>query len=243
MRSREQTTLLVKASLDLHPAVIADLPLRGEWRALNTPAERVPSHGTDWFGQRYAYDFVRMDEKGARYGEHGLARQFLGAVPVDRFYCWAQPVYAAFGGRVLAVGEGWPDRARVNAIRELVRSNVAPPRPLPHDWRPLLGNFVMIEGDEGVAVYAHLRRGSIAVDPRDVVAAGSPIGQVGNSGNTSMPHLHFQVMDDPDPFRARGVLCTFRNLERWDGRRWIPAPDGVPALFERVRAPADSRAL
>jgi len=38
-------------------AAVLDFPLRGEWRALNTPAARVPSHGTDFFGQRYAIDF------------------------------------------------------------------------------------------------------------------------------------------------------------------------------------------
>ena len=50
--------------LDFTAAAVVDFPLRGEWRAVNTPAERVPSHGTDYFGQRYAYDFMRFDATG-----------------------------------------------------------------------------------------------------------------------------------------------------------------------------------
>jgi hypothetical protein len=43
--------------------VVVGLPLRGEWVAVRTPAHRIPSHGTDRFGQRYAFDFVRSDHR------------------------------------------------------------------------------------------------------------------------------------------------------------------------------------
>lgn len=46
-------------------AIVVDFPLRGEWTAYHTPAEKVPSHGTDQLGQRYAYDFVRFDRPPA----------------------------------------------------------------------------------------------------------------------------------------------------------------------------------
>ena len=63
---------------ELDAAVVVDLPLRGEWTVERTPAHRIPSHGTDLFGQRYAFDFVRTDH---RHGFHlhpaGAARLLI----------------------------------------------------------------------------------------------------------------------------------------------------------------------
>ena len=222
--------------LDLAQAVVVEFPLRGEWRALNTPAERVPTHGTNYFGQRYAYDFVRLDPAGTRYSPRAVLWQFAAAVPAAAFFAWAQPVHSAFAGRVIAVGDGWPDRARVNSAWELLRATLRPPHPAGRDYRPLTGNFVLVEGEPGVALYAHLQRGSTLVRAGDQVASGQPLGAVGNSGNSTMPHLHFHVMDGPDPLAAAGRLCAFRDYERFDGSTWVRVAAGVPGLLERVRA-------
>jgi hypothetical protein len=221
--------------LDLADAVLLDFPLRGEWCALNTPAERIPSHGTDYFGQRYAFDFVQLDSGGHSH-PRGLLRQLVGVLPASAFYCWGQPVYSAGTGRVLAAGDGWPDRRRVNGIWELVRGLWIGARPSGADYRPLTGNFVLIEGAAGVALYAHLRNGSVAVTAGERVGTGTLLGSVGNSGNSTMPHLHFHLMDGPDPMVASGVLCAFRRYERFDRGAWEPVDRGVPGPFERVRA-------
>jgi hypothetical protein len=55
-------------------AVVVEFPLRGEWVAVRTPAHKIPSHGTELFGQRYAFDFVRPDKR------KGLHLQPAGAV-------------------------------------------------------------------------------------------------------------------------------------------------------------------
>ena len=44
-------------------ALVLEFPLRGEWMAPNTPGKKIPSHGTDQLGQRYAYDFWQVDWK------------------------------------------------------------------------------------------------------------------------------------------------------------------------------------
>jgi hypothetical protein len=49
--------------LELDDPVVVELPLRGEWSVERTPAYRIPSHGTDLLGQRYAYDLVRTDHR------------------------------------------------------------------------------------------------------------------------------------------------------------------------------------
>jgi hypothetical protein len=54
-----RTSVVARGELDA--PVVVDFPLRGEWTVERTPAARIPSHGTDGFGQRYAYDLIRAD--------------------------------------------------------------------------------------------------------------------------------------------------------------------------------------
>jgi hypothetical protein len=222
--------------VDLTPLAVVDFPLRGEWRALNTPAERVPSHGTDYFGQRYAYDFARLDADGFRFRSGSVLRHLLVGVPASQFFCWEQPVYSAFAGRVVAAGDGWPDRQRINGVWELVRATLFAPAVIGRDYRPLAGNFVLIEGTPGVALYAHLREGGVHVHVGQELASGEVIGAVGNSGNSTMPHLHFHLMDGADPLKAGGLPCAFRGYERYVDGSWVAVDGGVPRRFERLRA-------
>ena len=43
--------------------LVLEFPLRGEWNAPHTPGTKIPSHGTDLLGQRYAFDFWQIDGK------------------------------------------------------------------------------------------------------------------------------------------------------------------------------------
>ena len=229
------------AAAELSTAALLDFPLRGEWHAINTPAERVPSHGTDYFAQRYAFDFVRMDPTGTWYYEGAsrtLLRHLTLGVPASMFFCLDQPVHSAFAGRVLASADHWPDRDPVRLLGELARTTFVPPTiHRGGDYRPLAGNYIIVEGTDGIALYAHLRAGSVRVREGQRIASGDVIGHVGNSGNSTMPHLHFHLMDGPDPLEASGLPCAFRGYERWTGTEWRSVPRGVPALFERVRGP------
>jgi hypothetical protein len=72
-------------------AVVVEFPLRGEWRATSTSAQQIPSHGTNFFAQRYAYDFVRMDSSG---------NWFLSSIGK----CTSAPFYIGYsGGKVLCL--------------------------------------------------------------------------------------------------------------------------------------------
>jgi Peptidase family M23 len=224
--------------LDLSEAVVVDFPLRGEWVAINTPAHRVPSHGTDYFGQRYAFDFVQMNAKGA-FSPHSLGRQLAVGLPAPAFHCWDQPIHSAFAGTVITAADGWPDRRYVHGLWELVRATFIAPflsTPRDSDYRPLAGNHVLVAGEPGVGFFAHLRMASLRVGVGERVTTASVIGAVGNSGNTTMPHLHFHVMDQADPLRARGVFCAFRSYERFIDGRWDRVERGIPQHMERVRA-------
>ncbi len=231
-------------TMTAQPTVLLEFPLRGEWVALHTPADRVPTHGTNFFGQRYAYDFVRPTGRWwAPFGPPALAHAWFG-VPVEHFRAWNAPVHAAHAGRVVAAADGWPDRRWAHALWDLARLTVGqrlrPLRLRTDDWRPLAGNHVLVEGAAGVSMYGHLRQHSIAVRVGDIIAAGDPLGAVGHSGRSTMPHLHFQLMDGADALHAAGLRCGFTSFERWNGAAWVSG-QGVPGLRERIRvSPASS---
>jgi murein DD-endopeptidase MepM/ murein hydrolase activator NlpD len=80
------------------------------------------------------------------------------------------------------------------------------------------GNHVVLAtAGARFVVLAHLRRGSLCVAPGDTVAAGHPLAECGNSGNSTQPHLHLQVMDDTDPGLARGVPLAFDRFRESAG--------------------------
>jgi hypothetical protein len=84
-----------------------------------------------------------------------------------------------------------------------------------------LGNTVIISHDGGwKTVYAHMRNGSIVVSEGDKIKKGAVLGQIGMSGLTSFPHLHFQVMSGKraiDPFSGpqKSTPCTHTETSLW----------------------------
>jgi Peptidase family M23 len=197
-------------------------PVMGRWSALNSPATRVPSHGTHGLGQSFAIDVVHEPEQGARpaFGEGPAFR------PPVEFPAFGQELVAPAAGRVLAVRDTardhrsrstWPAIAYMmveGMVREVVGS------------RMVLGNHLVIDLGDGVyAALAHLQRGSVTVRPGQVVRRGEVVGRCGNSGNTSEPHLHFQLMDHARPTVAAGLPFVFTGV-RIDGS---PPGEGVPA--------------
>lgn len=233
--------LSVPAMSELGAAVVVDFPLRGEWLVERTPAHRVPSHGTDLFGSRFAYDLVRVDDRrGLHVHPAGSLRWYLLGGRTRDCYAWGQPVHAASSGEVVTVVDGVPERTRIHVVREswhalkqLVR--IAVTRRV--EPTALAGNFVVIGAGDIYALYAHLAPGSVVVRPHQSVRAGDLIGRVGHTGNSTSPHLHFQLMDSPDAMRAAGVPCAFAEyLVRRDGR-WERVERGVPNRFDRIRSP------
>lgn len=118
------------------------------------------------------------------------------------------PVLAAAAGRVRAVRDGMADVS----VRRIGKESIA---------RREAGNSVVMEhGDGWESQYAHMRAGSVAVRPGDVVGPGARIGVVGLSGATEFPHVHFEV-------RHRGkTVDPFVGL----GPR-APCQAGDPALW------------
>ncbi len=201
------------------------------------PADRIPSHGTDVLGQRYAYDLVRTDHRrGFHVHPAGTLRWLLLGGRTQDSYGWGQPVHAAFDGVVVQVVDGVPERQWLHVVGEswsavtttvgFARRGLDPAR--------LAGNHVIMATGGTYALYAHLAPGSVAVTGGQQVRAGEVLGRVGHSGNSTAPHLHFQLMDSADPLRARGIPCAFAAyLVERDGQ-WHRVERGIPHRRERI---------
>lgn len=220
--------------------VVVDFPLRGEWTTPNTPGKRVPSHGTDALGQRYAYDFVRLGPgpRGGRFYRPSPLHYLVCGVRLPDCFGWGQPIYSATAGVVVQAEDGWPERNPVHVARDaaiLLMYALTFDVQRATDLRPLSGNHVVVETPDGYAVYAHAQTGSVQVAPGDRVIPGQLLARVGHSGNSTAPHLHFHLMDHPDPRQAQGIPCCFRDYEVFHAGDWRPVQNGIPRHTDRIR--------
>ena len=224
---------------ELDDPMVVEFPLRGEWAAATTPAHRIPSHGTDMLGQRYAFDFVRIDDRnGFHLHPAGTLRSYLIGGRTRDCYGWGQPIHAAFDGKVVEAVDGVPERAWLHVLRELalVVKNAVTFDPAKRGLDPVLGNHVVMRTGDTFALFAHLAPGSVAVNNGETVQAGEVIGGVGHTGNSTAPHLHFQLMDSADLLKAKGVPSAFAEyLGKSDGR-WERIERGIPRRHERIRS-------
>ena len=128
------------------------------------------------FAQRYAIDWVMVDNEGNWYsGDEKINENHF-----------------AYGTNVLATNDGIVERV-INGYPDNTPGETA------DESTPLAGNYILVRttGDESV-LYAHLLVDSIIVKEGDQVTRGQVMAKVGNSGNSTAPHLHFHVVDNVD---------------------------------------------
>ncbi|QCV96216.1 M23 family metallopeptidase [Acidipropionibacterium acidipropionici] len=185
-----------------------DYPFTGRWMTQNSPADRVPSHGTQLFATALAIDFVPVDVDGrtAPFTVGSLVRP----EPPERFPGFGRPILAPADGVVVAAFDAVADHAAYRGLPSL-RYAMTQRRRIAEGWPALAGNHVMIGCEAAIVALCHLRQGSIRVSPGQRVHAGERIGECGNTGNSTEPHVHIQAMDGPDPRLARPVAMTFRG--------------------------------
>ncbi|MCU7797067.1 MAG: M23 family metallopeptidase [Candidatus Thiodiazotropha sp. (ex Myrtea spinifera)] len=222
--------------------IAVKFPLSGEWCAVNTPGEKVPSHGTDWLGQTYAYDFFQIDwsKKGYKFYKSSILSSLIFGAKLEDTYCWSQPILAPFEGEVIEAKDGVAERTPVHIVRDLlvVLKNGFFFRGETNDeLHPVLGNFIILKRDDGVyCLLAHARTGSVKVEAGQRVIEGQKMAEVGHSGNSTAPHLHFQLMDSPNLIEAKGLPCCFKNYKVCSHDSWVPVDNGVPGKRVRIYA-------
>jgi murein DD-endopeptidase MepM/ murein hydrolase activator NlpD len=168
-------------------------PLRGSgWRAANGPADRsqhrralMPVDGRAHIAQRFAIDWVKEGADG---------KTFRGDQK-------SNASYLAYGADVLAVADG-----KIVEVKDGLPENPPSGLALPTTIDTIAGNHILLDlGGGRRALYAHLKPGSLRVKLGDVVKRGQVIALLGNTGNSTEPHLHFQVAEGDSPLGAEGV--------------------------------------
>jgi murein DD-endopeptidase MepM/ murein hydrolase activator NlpD len=202
-------------------------PLKGAWYVGWGPS--LHSGHRAHAPEEFALDIGRLGGDGRTYRGEGLR--------FEDYYAYGAPVLAAADGRVVRAEDGGhEDPATLRRPGETAEayearhqsdliSNLAQRG---QDWP--VGNYVMIDHGGGeFSLYAHLQPGSIRVRVGDRVARGDLVGRLGSSGNSTEPHLHFQVCDRPDPLHCAGIPVEFNNLSiLWaDGTRALQSGDIV----------------
>lgn len=190
------------AGLDL------DFPFTGRWLVQNSPADRVPSHGTTMFATSFSIDFVPVDDAGhsAAFTLGSLVR----SEPPENFTGFGRPVLAPTDGTVMTVHDSEFDHRAYRGLPSLGYA-LTQHRRAAAGWWALAGNHVMVRSSGGIVALCHLQRGSAQVRPGQKVQIGQEIGRCGNSGNSTEPHLHVQAIDSPDIERAAARRISFRG--------------------------------
>jgi hypothetical protein len=220
--------------------VIVEFPLRGEWLAPTTPATKIPSHGTDQLGERYAFDFLQVDweRNGKPFYRTNLPQYLFFGVPLNECYGWGQEVYAPCEGEIIQAEDGYKERPRVYWASDLfvALKNAYTFNPEKDDLRSVAGNYVIMKYNNHVyAAFAHLQTGSVTVSAGQAVKKGDVLGKVGHSGNSTAPHLHFQLMDSSNLLSAKGIPCAFEQYESFQDGAWKTVYNGVPSDKDRIR--------
>lgn len=198
---RRTTSVGGRVGVGRGPVTVLGPPLRGgRYIAADGCCDSIrhvrallPLNGGLHLAQRYAIDWEQLDDQN---------RVFTGDASDLHSY-------HIYGEEVLSVADATVARA-VDGKSEATPG--ALPEGLPVQEAD--GNHVILALDNGAYVlYAHLQPGSLGVAAGQRVHRGDVLARVGNSGNSSAPHLHLHVMDRPSGLLANGLPYVHSSYE------------------------------
>lgn len=162
------------------------MPIRGEWFVFWGGTNEFVNYHYVYESQRYAYDLVKVQDGQSYQNSH---------IRNEDFYAFDEDLLAPADGKVVKVVNGIKD----NVPGEMDEHNPA-------------GNYVVIEhANREFSMIAHFKMNSILVKQDDIVTEGQLIGKCGNSGNSSEPHIHFQVTDSSDIVYGKSIRILFKD--------------------------------
>ncbi len=182
---------------------IISAPLRGEGFMCNNttilsdnihPIYQMKYKGITRVPERFCADWIKIDDAGNYFhGDYQIC---------ENWYVYGEKVYAVADGQVVSVKDGNPDQSPVFT------------QPIPTTLFDGDGNSVVIHINGGYVTYAHLIPFTILVKPGQIVKSGDVLGQVGNSGGSDAPHLHFGLHTDFPYYISEGLPYYIDSLEK-----------------------------
>ena len=213
----------VPISVNRASVVVISPPLRGEnWVAGNGPSSTsqhrrafIPIDGRAYISQRFAIDWVEMNPDGKTYQGDSTDNKN----------------YRAYGTEIHAVADGV-----VTQVKDGIPQNIPNKPPVvPITLETIGGNHVITEIGSGLyAFYAHMQPGSIRVKVGDNVPRGQVLGLLGNSGNSTEPHLHFHICNANSELGCEGLPYAFAEYKlEGKGESWKSSDShGAPTKRE-----------
>lgn len=197
----------------------------GIWLAGNGPSNTsvhrrsvIALAGRATISQRFAIDWLLIGANGDTSHDD--------VTKLENWWGYGEPILAAADGEVTRVVDVYPDN---------------PPRstPPPVTVDNIAGNHVIIRfAPNRYVMCAHLKQGSARVKEGQRVKKGDQIAQLGNSGNTTGPHVHFEVMDANSSIAAEGVPWIFSSFH-FLGFGKDYDPNRHPDIVHRNEIPVD----
>ncbi|MBG9812759.1 hypothetical protein ABD68_13465 [Bacillus endophyticus] len=162
------------------------MPIKEEWFVFWGGTNELINYHYAYESQRYAYDLVKIQD-GSSYQNTQIQN--------EHFYAFDEGIVAPADGKVIKI---------MNGIKDNIPGEM--------DAENSVGNYVIIEHtSKEYSLLAHLKKNSIQVKIGELVKEGQYIGKCGNSGNSSEPHLHFQVMDSLDLESGKSLRIRFKD--------------------------------
>lgn len=185
--------LIILRKNDDQTNIFYQLPFEGEWSVVNGGITRSNSHSWMIMSQRYAYDFLIFDEHG---------NSFKGnRKKLEDYYCYGMKIIAPADGVVVEISKSNRD------------CNIMGYGRVDQTAKDIRGNYIIIKhANDQYSLLAHLKFQSIEVQIGQYVKSGEYIALCGNSGNTTEPHLHFQVQKGKNFFFSMGTKIKFKGI-------------------------------
>ena len=179
-----------------------DAPFSGDrWQAANGPSNTsihrravIILDGKARSPERYAIDWIKLGADGNTF----TGDEFENS----SYHAYDVPITAVADGRAVNVLDGIPENT---PHRDKLAVEMTP--------ATMAGNNIVEDiGGGNYVGYAHFRPGTITVKAGDTIHRGQVLGKLGNSGNSTEPHLHIQICDGPSFLACNGVPMQFKDM-------------------------------
>jgi murein DD-endopeptidase MepM/ murein hydrolase activator NlpD len=187
-----------------------ELDAKHFWNLGNGPNHNgIDSH--EWPAERYAYDITAVDQNGSTHAKNDDASKKNNT----NFYAYGKPVVAVKAGHVVGADDANPENHGFTANPDVGSTQ----------------NYVLVKHADGsYAGYYHLRQGKNKVPATPAgtigpaVVAGQQLGEIGNAGGSSEPHLHFAYTALDATGRGTVMPIVIKGLKTKDGTSVTAVP-------------------